>query len=215
MPHLQGAGRLTDEGSRLYLLTPPGLADPAAFLPALAAAVGAANVACVEITLAAGLGDDDARSVVDALRAPVHALDVAAVVSGWTELAAQTGCDGAVVDPEGASYRDARAVLGPDAIVGVAAGSSRHDAMSAAERGASFVALDPDPDLIGWWAEIMEVPCVAMAVDDMDAARQCAAAGADFVALRGPIWSHPEGPAAGARAAIDLLSGGEPSGGDT
>ena len=212
MPHLQGAGRLTDEGSRLYLLTPPGLSDPAAFLPALAAAVGAANVACVEICLADWIGDDDARGVVDALRAPVHALDVAAVISGRPELAAQTGCDGAVVDPEGATYRNARAALGPDAIVGVVAGRSRHDAMSAAERGASFVALDPDPELIAWWAEIMEVPCVAMAVDDLDVARQCAAAGADFVALRGPIWTHPEGPDAGARAAMTVLQGSEPAG---
>ena len=207
MPHLQGAGRLTDDGSRLYLLTPPGLIDPAAFVPALTAAVGAANVACVEIRLADTLDEAEARLTLDALRAPVHALDVAAIVAGRADLAAQTGCDGVVIDGSGPAYRDACALLGGDAIVGIAAGASRHDAMLAAEKGASFVALEADPDLIGWWAEIVEVPCVAMAVDDAETARACAAAGADFVALRAPVWSHPDGPAAGARAAAALLAG--------
>ena len=176
-------------------------------MPALTAAVGAANVACVEFRLADTDDEAAARLAVDALRAPVHALDVAAIISRRPDLAAQTGCDGAVIDCDGASYRDARALLGGDAIVGVAAGGSRHDAILAAERGATFVALDADPDLIGWWAEIVEVPCVAMAVDDIEAARACAAAGADFVALCDPVWSHADGPSAGVRAAVGLLAG--------
>lgn len=180
-------------------------------MPALTAAVGAANVACLEIDPSGLAGDAEARTVVDRLRAPAHAVDVAAIVSGRSDLAAQTGCDGAVIGPDGPEFREARALLGDDAIIGVVAGGSRHDAMLAGERGAGFVALDPDPDLIGWWVEVMEVPCVAMAVDDMDAARLCAAAGADFVALRDPVWSHPLGTAAGVQAAAALLAGTIPA----
>ena len=39
-------------------------------------------------------------------------------------------------------------------------------------------------DLIKWWAEIFEVPCVAFDVDSASDAAALAAAGADFVALR-------------------------------
>lgn len=38
-------------------------------------------------------------------------------------------------------------------------------------------------ELIAWWAEIFEVPCVAMDVADREAAGRLARAGADFVCL--------------------------------
>ena len=84
--------------------------------------------------------------------------------------------------------------LGPRGIVGVDAGISRDDAMTLAEAGAEYVAFgapldlsDLDKararraDLIAWWAEIFEVPCVAFDVESAEAAEALARAGADFV----------------------------------
>ena len=65
--------------------------------------------------------------------------------------------------------------------------------MVAAERGADFVGLAAEAEVIGWWAELMEVPSV---VFDAAAATDCtnlANAGADFVALGEALWDHPAG----------------------
>jgi thiamine-phosphate pyrophosphorylase len=39
-------------------------------------------------------------------------------------------------------------------------------------------------DLIGWWSEVFEVPCVAFGAADLDGARGLAEAGAEFVVCR-------------------------------
>ncbi len=44
-------------------------------------------------------------------------------------------------------------------------------------------AFERQLDLIAWWAEIFEVPCVAMDVASVDQAAVLADAGADFVCL--------------------------------
>ncbi|MDX2156962.1 MAG: thiamine phosphate synthase [Hyphomicrobiaceae bacterium] len=90
----------------------------------------------------------------------------------------------------------ARAWLGGRAIVGADAGWSRHDAMSLGEAGVDYVAFGIPPfvkeraeaverrlDLVAWWAEIFEVPVVAMNVTDAGEAGPLALAGADFVCL--------------------------------
>jgi thiamine-phosphate pyrophosphorylase len=85
----------------------------------------------------------------------------------------------------------------PRAIVGADAGRSRHDAMEIGEAGADYVAFgiplhvedrekaaQRQLNLIGWWSELFEVPCVAFDVPDSEAARRLADAGADFVGVR-------------------------------
>src|SRR4051812_27913873 len=51
------------------------------------------------------------------------------------DLAAELDCDGAHVGEEDAPYEEARRLLGPDRIVGVTCGDSRHRALVAAEPG--------------------------------------------------------------------------------
>ena len=77
-----------------------------------------------------------------------------------------------------AAYEEARSILGRDGIVGVDPGISRHDAMTLAEAGAEYIAFgapahlkDRDrarerrDELIAWWAEIFQAPCVALDVE--------------------------------------------------
>lgn len=131
---------------------------------ALAARLEAGGVACVELRAPASAGD--AVAAIDRLRPVAQSRDVAFLLAGAAPLAARTGCDGVRIDGADA-YAEARRICGKDAIVGVAVGGSRHAAMEAGEAGADFIAFDPDPELVAWWAELMEIPAVA-AVDPAD-----------------------------------------------
>ncbi len=202
---------------QLYLLTPPAL-EPAAFASEQAAALDTGQVPCV-LLLPESLGDPDdgaLRAAIDILRPVAQDRGAAFLVDGRPDLAAETGCDGAHTCPDGPSYREARAMVGPNAIVGYSARFSRHAAMTAAEQGADYIVFgrrNPTPDefnqtldLIGWWAGVIEVPCVALGEITPATCRELVTAGADFLAVDAAIWGHPDGPAAGIeamRSAID------------
>jgi thiamine-phosphate pyrophosphorylase len=60
-------------------------------------------------------------------------------------------------------------------------------------------------DLGGWWAHLMEPPCVLLAGRSLASVEDCALTGADFVAVRDLVWEHPDGPAAGVAAVNAIL----------
>jgi thiamine-phosphate pyrophosphorylase len=202
---------------RLYLITPPRL-DAAAFSPALAAALDAGDVASVQLRLK-DADDDAVRRAADVLRPVVQARDVAFLLNDRPDLAAAVGADGVHVGQADASCRDARRIVGADAIVGVTCHASRHLAMEAAEAGADYVAFGAffpsatkdaafaaEPALLAWWAEIMTVPCVAIGGITLANARPLIDAGADFLAVSAGVWLHPDGPAAAVAAFTRLCA---------
>jgi thiamine-phosphate pyrophosphorylase len=208
-------------GCRLYLVTPPRL-DPAAFRDPLAAALDAGDVACVQLRLK-DAGDDAVRRAIDVLRPVVQSRDVAFILNDRPDLAASTGCDGVHVGQEDAPYAAARRAMGANAIVGVTCHASRHLAMEAGEAGADYVAFGAffptgtkatnhraEPELLRWWSDIMELPCVAIGGITAENCAPLVAAGADFLAVVSAVWNHPEGPGAGVKAmnaAIDAAAG--------
>lgn len=205
---------MTKPRCQLILVTPERF-NPVAFLPKLETALDAGPVASLELRLA-GMSDLEARSAIDLLRPPAQRRAVAVLLAGQADLAAETGCDGVHLDPAEMSYEDARRTLGPDRIVGVAAGSSRHVALDAAEAGADFVSFGPyfpnddtraaPLELLRWWQELIEVPCVAQGGITPANAEILIAAGADFISCAGGVWEHPGGPAAAIRALTKLLA---------
>ena len=56
-----------------------------------------------------------------------------------------------------------------------------------------------------WWASMIEIPCIVMGGTDLSSALAVAEAGAEFVALRSAVFSHPEGSAAAVAAVNALL----------
>lgn len=188
---------------RLYLVTPPDLV-PATFLDPLAAALAAGDVACVLLAPPPGAPAAAVLAMVDALRPTVQGSGAAFLVADRPGLAADRGCDGVHLSPDGPPYLESRRTVGETGIVGMACGLSRHDAMSFGEMGADYVWFAAAPgedaalaDRIGWWNELMEVPCVAATDAPADDAvcDRLIAAGADFLAVRQGVWRHPEGPA--------------------
>jgi thiamine-phosphate pyrophosphorylase len=195
---------------RLYLVTPPAL-DLAVFPDTLARALDAGDVAALQIRLKE-LDDDELRRAIDALRPVAQTRGVAVILNDRPDLALSQGCDGAHVGQDDTQAPVARAVLG-DLTLGVTCHDSRHLAMEAGEAGADYVAFGAffptgtkqaatraDPDTLRWWAEMMELPCVAIGGITAENCAPLVQAGADMLAVVGAVWNHPDGPAAGVRA---------------
>ncbi len=196
---------------RLYLITPPRL-EPRAFADTLKSALAGGDVASLQLRLK-DVSDDEIRRATEILMPIAQTRDVAFLMNDRPDLAAELGCDGVHIGQEDASYAAARAAVGPDRIVGVTCHDSRHLAMEAAEAGADYVAFgaffptttkepksQADVELLEWWSDIMEVPCVAIGGITVENAPPLIAAGADFLAVSSGVWAHKDGPAAAVKA---------------
>ena len=208
---------------RLYLITPPRLDDLAAFGRLLAQTLDAGDVAALQIRLK-DQPDQVIAAAVDALSPIAQARGVAVILNDRPDLAAKLGCDGVHVGQSDTPLKDARKIMGPDAMIGVTCHDSRHLAMEAAEGGADYVAFGAffptttkevehraDPEILTWWQGLFELPCVAIGGITPDNAKLLVDAGADFLAVSGAVWNHPEGPAAAVKAFAAILKG-QPTG---
>lgn len=198
------------DGCRLYLITPPAL-DPLAFRDTLASALDAGDVASVQLRLK-DIDDDALRRAIDVLRPVAQSRDVAFLLNDRPELAVATGCDGAHVGQTDTPAIQARKILG-ELVMGVTCHASRDLAMTAGEQGADYVAFGAffptatketvhtaGTDLLEWWTELMEIPSVAIGGITAANCGPLVRAGADFLAVVGAVWNHPDGAAAGVRA---------------
>lgn len=202
---------------RLYLITPPRLGDLDAFAGAFRAALDAGDVACVQLRLKTEAGgvvpDDDVLFAAEALLPIARERNVAFLINDRPDLALKSGADGVHVGQQDASCRNARAILGEDATVGVTCHNSKHLALIAGEAGADYVAFGAffptatkdastraDPSLLEWWREATTLPSVAIGGVTPENCGPLVRAGADFLAVSAGVWSHPDGPAAAVRA---------------
>ena len=196
---------------RLYLITPPAL-DPGRFADDLAAALDAGDVAAVQLRLKP-ITDDALRRAIDVLRPVAQSRGVAFLLNDRPDLVRESGCDGAHVGADDMDVAAARRLLGPDLTLGASCYASRDRAMAAGEAGADYVAFGAffptitkeararaAPEILAWWAELMELPAVAIGGINAENCAPLVAAGADFLAVISAVWSHAEGPAAGVRA---------------
>ena len=194
---------------RLYLVTPPTL-EPVAFARVLAEALDAGDVAAVQLRLK-DVAEQELIRAIEVLRPVVQSRGAAFLLNDRPDLAVTTGCDGAHVGQEDMPAREARRILG-ELSLGITCHGSRDLAMEAGEAGADYVAfgaffpsstkgteLRAEPDILAWWHEMMEPPCVAIGGITADNCAPLVSAGADFLAIAAAVWEHPQGAAAGVR----------------
>ncbi|MGA9659598.1 MAG: thiamine phosphate synthase [Asticcacaulis sp.] len=209
--------------ARLYLITPPVISDLAAYARELEAALRAGDIAALQIRLK-DLSDYDLIAVTKVIAPIAQDMGVAVLMNDRVSLVKSLKLDGAHIGQSDMPLKEARALLGKEAMIGVTCHNSRDLAMDAAENGADYVAFgafyptDTKPvehmaelETLSIWQESIEIPCVAIGGITADTVAGVVAAGADFIAVSGAVWNHPQGAAAGVKAMLDAMATATPT----
>jgi len=197
---------------QLYLISPLDVGG--GFPHRLKRALGAGPVAAFQFRVK-GIDQHEAARLAEPLQRICADHDVAFIVNDSIALAKRLGADGVHLGQGDGDPREARALLGPSAQIGVTCHASRHLAMEAGEAGADYVAFGAfyptqtkavehhaEPVLLSWWASLFELPCVAIGGITPANARPLIEAGADFLAVSGAVWGEDEIAAVQAFAAV-------------
>ncbi|VAX08213.1 Thiamin-phosphate pyrophosphorylase [hydrothermal vent metagenome] len=191
--------------TQLYLISPPAfnLDD---FAGQLQEALAGGPVASLQLRMK-DAPDEEIIKAAEILMPICHACDVAFILNDRVDIAKKIGADGIHLGQGDINYGDARAIVGPDMAIGVTCKDSRHLSMIAAEQGADYVAFgaffptqtkkDAAPahkEILSWWVELFEVPCVAIGGITVENAKELIDTGVDFLAVSGGIWNHKKGP---------------------
>jgi thiamine-phosphate pyrophosphorylase len=200
---------------QLYLISPPLIADLPLFIAQLQLALAGGPVAAFQLRLK-GVADADILHVAAAIKTVLALHDVSFILNDRADLAQMCGADGVHLGQQDGDIASARKVLGPDIQIGVTCHDSRHLAMEAGEAGADYVAFGAfyptqtkhppafaTPDILTWWSNMAELPCVAIGGITVENAAPLVAAGADFIAVSAGVWQHRDGP----KAAVEKFSG--------
>ena len=187
---------------QLYLVSPLDVGGT--FPDRLARALDAGPVAAFQFRIK-DVDQHEATRLGEPLRAICAERDVAFIVNDSISLAKRLGADGVHLGQGDGDPREARAVLGPAAQIGVTCHDSRHLAMEAGEAGADYVAFGsfyptttkqvshhPEPIILSWWSTVFEIPCVAIGGITPANAPPLVAAGADFIAVSNAVWGGDE-----------------------
>jgi thiamine-phosphate pyrophosphorylase len=197
---------------QLYLISPPDVTG--GFADRLARALDAGSVAAFQFRVK-GVDQHEAARLAEPLQKICAEREVAFIVNDSVSLAKRLGADGVHLGQEDGDPREARSVLGPSAQIGVTCHDSRHLAMEAGEAGADYVAFGSfyptttkevrhraEPAILSWWATLFEIPSVAIGGITPANAPPLIAAGADFLAVCGAVWSGDEAAAVQAFDAV-------------
>ena len=201
----------------LYLITPPVL-DPLEFVLPLQAALEVGRISYVQLRLKE-TSEEAIGFACQVLRPIVQRYQIPFILNDHPALAVETGCDGVHLGQTDMDYRQARALMGQEKIIGVTCHDSLGLGLAAAEAGADYVGFGaffptrtkpssyrPSCALLSEWKRLSSTPCVAIGGITPENCRPLAEAGADFLATISAVWSHPQGPAAAVKAFHTTLS---------
>jgi thiamine-phosphate pyrophosphorylase len=190
------------EPCRLYLVSPQDVGG--GFPDRLKAVSEVESVKAFQLRVK-GQSEHELARLAEPLQRICADASVVFIVNDSMALAKRLGADGVHLGQRDGNVREARALLGPQAQIGVTCHDSRHLAMEAAEAGADYVAFGafyptqtkpsehrPDPSILSWWSNLFEIPCVAIGGITPRNAGRLVAEGADFIAVSSALWSSSD-----------------------
>ncbi|WP_026340465.1 thiamine phosphate synthase [Thioalkalivibrio sp. ALJT] len=197
----------------LYFITPavPEGADPRATHLAHAEAALRGGASLIQFR-DKQLADDAREGIARELVALAHTHGARCIINDDTELAARIQADGVHLGRDDPDPTAARALLGPDAVIGVSCYNELAHAEAAARAGASYVAFGtlfasptkPEaayagPELLRQARAALDLPICGIGGITPDNAAEVVAAGADLVAVIQGISAAPDPEAAARR----------------
>lgn len=187
---------------QLYLISPLDVSG--LFPDRLARSLDAGPVAAFQFRVK-DIDEHQAARLAEPLQAICAAREVAFIVNDSISLAKRIGADGVHLGQDDGTVEEARQRLGREAQIGVTCHNSRHLAMDAGDAGADYVAFGAffptttkkteyvaEPELLSWWQNLFEIPCVAIGGITPSNCAPLIAAGADFLAVSSAVWSGDE-----------------------
>ncbi len=199
----------------------PPIADQSELARLVGAALTAGDVASLIVPLD-GADERAAQKRAEALIALAQPLGVAVVVEGEARLAMRSGADGVHIAAAGADLADIVASAEGRVMVGAGGARTRHEALEIGEARPDYIFFGrfgydtmpaPHPrnlSLGGWWAQMIEIPCIVQGGSDWREALTVAECGAEFVALSAAVFGEGADPARRIAEINVLLDGHAP-----
>lgn len=148
------------------------------------------------VILITGIGAGVDAASLRPFMAAARRLDLAVMIENDIHLAKALDADGVHLRAGSDALAKARDLLGEEKSIGASCPLSRHEAMVMAEGGADYIAFGEFDaagdagaadvaDMIEWWADIFEVPCVAWVQEQYgeDELRGIVEAGPDYLCV--------------------------------
>ncbi len=164
-----------------------------------------------------GVQETEFSDYCDGLVPVIQAHEAAALVADNTRIADSSHADGIFLEKQKHELEHIIASFSPHNIVGCGGFKGRHGALQVGEHKPDFAFFgklggDIRPDahpknllLAAWWSEVVQVQGVVMGGNILESVVECAASGAEFVALRRAVFEHSAGPAEAVRQANQIL----------
>jgi len=207
---------MTEQEDRCRLvLVLPEADEPQALAGLLQAALSGGDVASVIVPQYAS-DEQVFQKRAELLLPIIQEAGAAGLIAGDSRIAGRVKADGLHVTAV-AELEDAIEKFTPKLIVGAGGAADRHHALEVGELRPDYIffgKLDGDikPEahpknlaLAEWWASMVEIPCIVLGGTEVESVVPVAETGAEFVALRAAIFSHPQGPAEAVRLVNGLL----------
>ncbi|MEL6702011.1 MAG: thiamine phosphate synthase [Pseudomonadota bacterium] len=169
----------------------------------LQAACNAGDVASV-ILAPGSLAEEAFEPLVEPLVPIAQQGGVAVIVAGYTRTAGRVGADGVQFGQNPEAIADAVDRFTPKMMVGAANVKSRHTALVIGELQPDYLMFGrpggdthdvPDPKVLAlaeWWAQMVEIPGIAMGGRTVGSVTAVAATGCDFVALGTGVFGNED-----------------------
>jgi thiamine-phosphate pyrophosphorylase len=196
---------------RIVLISPPGLEAER-----LAAALEGGDVA--SLILPQGDMDEAAfQAMAERLVPLAQQAGAAAIVAGDSRIAGRVHADGIHVEGARADLADAIERLQGKMMVGTGGVKTRDDALDLGEERPDYMFFGrfgfdtaPEPHkrnlaLGSWWAEMIDLPCIVLAGNDVASIEEVARTGAEFVALSAAVFAEGVDPREAVARANALL----------